>query len=182
VKVGCSKEQRASLKDAGLKFSDVKPSNVSRFLRWGGVLLFVVSFFIPDFAAGAHAKLCAGAYALAYAGLALYGAFFPPASGWSARDVVGFIALTISVLSNLSVFLKLPRRWAWIGIVAPWAVLVCFPGGLVPVLKFVPLYVWAIGIGMIHGANYVAGVVPRVEEPPEAALSGLSDESKGCLR
>jgi hypothetical protein len=148
----------------------VKPTRLSRALWWGGLVLFLVSFLVPDLATGPRARMFAGAYALGYASVALYGAFFPPQAGWTIRDIIGFVALTVSILSNLSMFVKLPRRWAWTGIVAPWCVLMFFPGGIGPVLRFVPLYVWALGIGMMHASRYAMTVV----EPEDLAATQSS--------
>lgn len=92
------------------------------------------------------------------------------AHGYEWRGLIAGMVLGAAWLTNFTVFFRAPRELAWIPVAIPWVWFMMFwlewyPGGR-GFVGFLPFYVWAIGIGLIHGSVY-----PKKEDARE--LAGL---------
>jgi hypothetical protein len=134
-------------------------------LRNWGIGLLIVSFLVPDLGVSGNVKPCAGTLICISSGISLFHGLFRPASEWNLVEVARTIALVLAFFSNFTVFFRVPHRWAWVPIVAPW-----FAFGYLPAVgAFIPFYPWAIGIGLIHASRYFEQ--PAGQPHPEPAKS-----------
>jgi hypothetical protein len=126
----------------------------SRVIQRLGIVLFVVSFPLssPD-----GCGLGLGPFVLTpVMAVVLW------ANSHNLVETFGAVALLTGWLANFSVLARFPRSLAWIPMIAPWILFSALmaecgiPNGR-RFATFLPFYVWAFGIALIHVRSYLDG-------------------------
>jgi len=131
-------------------------------LRSCGIGLLAVSFLVPDVGVSGNVKPCAGTLICIFSGISLFHELFRPAAEWNLLEVARAIALGLAFFSNFTVFFRVPRRWTWVPIAAPWFAFCYLPA----VGGFIPFYPWAIGIGLVHASRHFEQPAGRLHLQP----------------
>ena len=119
------------------------------WLRRVGILVFIASFLVPNAWAPGKGQPGVGAWAFGAAAVALLGAVLGPADQWQAPQVFSNVCLAVAFLANFTVFFRFRGAGALLVIAAPWVAIGCSPA----ILQFMPFYLWALGIGLIHASR-----------------------------
>ncbi len=135
-------------------------ANRTSTLRLLGIMLFAVSFLMPDADFGENGLVWSrkenGFSAFSMTPIFLVG-LLGSVSDW--KTALAGIALAAAWLANFTMLVRLPRLLAWIPIMVPWLFFMTFwlewyPNGR-SITGFVPFYVWSVGIGLFHASVYL---------------------------
>lgn len=134
--------------------SSIKTTSTASWIFCVGLTLFLIAFIIP---VPMHDSLHSwewfqGAFIFFLGTYLPLGITNPHQYG----GTIWYFCDLISWLSNFSIIWFFPSalRWRWIVLIAPWLVL--FPGDFTNhPYTFLPFYLWAIGIGLIHLSFYL---------------------------
>ena len=126
------------------------------FARLVGFALFIASFIVPSPWTAGTWWLGSGIEAFLCAAVGLLGAVLRPLGEWQAQQAFCTVCLALAFLANFTVFFKLRGVGAVLAVAAPWAAIGCSTG----ILRFVPFYMWASGISLIHASRLQTIAMP----------------------
>jgi hypothetical protein len=132
-----------------------KTSNrISRFIRFSGLLLFALSFFMPDIERGATGVIWTsnGSGFHTFLNTPLF-AIYLLSPEW--KNLVLVLLVTAAWCTNFTVFLLIPKDAAWLPMIIPWMLFFALWLFIGPFLtRYLPFYFWGFGLGLFHLAVY----------------------------
>src|SRR4051812_35331239 len=129
---------------------------IAGFVRLAGVILFVISFFVPNADRTENglvwSESCVGLSAFLITPVMLAKLL---GAGGDWRTFIAGAALAAGWLANFTVFFRVPAAFAWALMSIPWLLFLAFRCGWYPggtfITGFLPFYLWAASIVLIHG-------------------------------
>ena len=123
----------------------MKP-NVIRSIRNIGIILFILSFFVPSLDRSGNLQFFEGSKAfyttpmLAYGEIIHYEKF--------SEEGFTFLVLIAAWISNFTIFIDMPLVATLIAILLPWPAFFVYFHSFLSV--FIPFYFWVAGMTLIH--------------------------------